>query len=129
MLVNSQLNSHLIASLRRLGIPAHFQSIVVNAVETGTVPSIRNAKGAGPAGQGKLVQEVIHAAYSAFYAGLHAALFLSAALVLGAGLFTIALFGHHPTPGSSRRPEAGHSENVRQAHSRPGLGLVHWRAR
>jgi 4-amino-4-deoxy-L-arabinose transferase-like glycosyltransferase len=56
-------------------------------------------------------------------------LFLSAALVLGAGLFTIALFGHHPTPGSSRRPEAGHSENVRQAHSRPGLGLVHWRAR
>jgi hypothetical protein len=33
------------------------------------------------------VQEVIHAAYNAFYSGLHAALLLSAILVLAAGLF------------------------------------------
>jgi hypothetical protein len=39
------------------------------------------------------VQEVIHAAYSAFYAGLHAALLLSAFLVLAAGLFTFVLLG------------------------------------
>ena len=116
MLVNSELNAHLIASLRRLGIPANFQAIVVNAVETGTVPSSRHAKGAGPAAEGRLVQEVIHAAYSAFYAGLHAALFLSAGLVLAAGLFTIAMFGHHPTPGSSRRPETGRNARHR---SRP----------
>ena len=35
------------------------------------------------------MQEVIQAAYSAFYSGLHAALFLSAALVFAAGLFTL----------------------------------------
>ena len=45
------------------------------------------------AGQGTLVQEVIHAAYSAFYAGLHAALLLSAILVLAAGLFSFVLLG------------------------------------
>ena len=92
-LVNSQLNAHLIASLRKLGIPANFQSIVINAVETGTVPSA--GKGAGPAGAGygEIVQDVIQAAYSAFYSGLRAALFLSAAMVLAAGLFTMAVEG------------------------------------
>jgi EmrB/QacA subfamily drug resistance transporter len=90
-LVNSQLNSHLIASLRRLGIPANFQSIVINAVETGTVPSAGQGAGAAGAGYGKIVQDVIQAAYSAFYSGLRAALFLSAAMVLAAGLFTLAV--------------------------------------
>jgi hypothetical protein len=47
------------------------------------------------------VQEVIQAAYGAFYAGLRAALVLSAVLVLAAGLFTIAMFGTHAGP---RRP-------------------------
>ncbi len=90
-LVNAQLHADLTNRLKHLGIPANFQSIVINAVETGTVPSNGHTKGAGGAagaGQGKLVQEVIHAAYSAFYAGLHAALLLSAILVLAAGVFT-----------------------------------------
>ncbi len=99
MLVNAQLNAHLVDSLRRLGIPANFQAIVISAIETGTVPSSRNAAGAGPASQAKLVQEVINAAYSAFYDGLHAALFLSAGLVFAAGLFTVLWFGsHHSRP-------------------------------
>jgi hypothetical protein len=51
------------------------------------------------AGQGKIVQDVIHAAYAAFYSGLQAALFLSAALVLAAGLFTIIMF-RKPGPPS-----------------------------
>jgi MFS family permease len=92
-LVNSQLNTHLIASLRKLGIPANFQSIVINAVETGTVPSAGQGAGPAGAGYGKIVQDVIHAAYSAFYSGLRAALFLSAAMVLAAGLFTVAVEG------------------------------------
>jgi EmrB/QacA subfamily drug resistance transporter len=92
-LVNSQLNAHLVASLRSLGIPANFQSIVINAVETGTVPSAGQGAGPAGAGYGKIVQDVIHAAYSAFYSGLRAALFLSAAIVLAAGLFTIAVEG------------------------------------
>ena len=45
------------------------------------------------AGQGKLVQEVIQAAYSAFQSGLHAALYLSAVLVLAAGIFSFILLG------------------------------------
>jgi EmrB/QacA subfamily drug resistance transporter len=108
MLVNAQLNAHLIASLRRLGIPANFQSIVITAIETGSVPSSRNASGAGPASGGRLVHEVIDAAYSAFYAGLHAALFLSAGLVFAAGLFTVLWFGsHRPSAlaGDDSRPE------------------------
>jgi MFS family permease len=89
-LVNSQLRSSLVGSLKHLGIPDTFQSIVINAIETGGVPSSGSTKGAGgaeAAGQGSLVQKVIHAAYDAFYSGLHAALLLSAILVLAAGLF------------------------------------------
>ncbi len=95
-LVNAQLRSSLTGRLKHLGIPANFQSIVIHAVETGGVPSSGNTNGAGGAagaGQGTLVQEVIHAAYSAFYAGLHAALLLSAVLVLAAGLFSFVLLG------------------------------------
>ena len=93
-LVNAQLRSSLTSRLQHLGIPANFQSIVIHAVETGTVPPNGHGKGAGgaaAAGQGTLVNEVIHAAYSAFYAGLHAALYLSAILVLAAGLFAFVL--------------------------------------
>jgi MFS family permease len=92
-LVNGQLHSSLVGRLVHLGIPASFQSIVINALETGQVPSSNNAYKEGNA---KLVQEVIHAAYDAFYSGLRAALFLSAFLVLAAGVFTlIVLRGHN----------------------------------
>ena len=57
---------------------------MINALETGRVP----ASGTAPAQQGKLVQQVIQAAYDAFSAGLHAALYLSAGLVIGAGLLS-----------------------------------------
>ena len=97
-LVNAQLHSSLISRLGHLGIPANFQSIVINAIETGTVPSSGRANGAGPAGEGQLVQEVIHAAYSAFYSGLHAALLLSACLVLAAGLFAFVDLGRPHQP-------------------------------
>jgi predicted MFS family arabinose efflux permease len=88
-LVNARLSSSLTSQLKHLGIPANFQSIVINAVETGGVPSSGNTAGAGGAagaGHAGLVQEVINAAYSAFRSGLHAALYLSALLVLLAGL-------------------------------------------
>jgi EmrB/QacA subfamily drug resistance transporter len=107
-LVNAQLHSDLIARLRHLGIPANFQSIVINAIETGTVPSSGHAATAGPAGEGTLVQEVIRAAYSAFYAGLHAALYLSAFLVLAAGLFTVVAFGQSHQSHQPHRPHQQH---------------------
>jgi EmrB/QacA subfamily drug resistance transporter len=109
MLVNAQLNAHLVASLRRLGIPANFQSIVITAIETGTLPSSRTAGHAGPANEARLVHEVINAAYSAFYAGLHAALFLAAGLVFAAGLFTVLWFGRH----QRQRRRRGHPQEHR----------------
>jgi EmrB/QacA subfamily drug resistance transporter len=95
-LVNAQLSSGLVGKLRHLGIPATFQAIVIHAVETGGVPSSGNASGAGgaeAAGHGSLVQQVINAAYSAFRSGLHSALYLSAVLVLLAGLFAVVALG------------------------------------
>jgi EmrB/QacA subfamily drug resistance transporter len=83
-LVNARLHSDLVASLNHLHIPANFQAIVINALETGTVPA--NGQTAGPAGQQATVNAVIHAAYGAFAAGLHAALYLSAVLVALAGI-------------------------------------------
>lgn len=50
------------------------------------------------------MQEVINAAYSAFYASLHAALFLSAGLVFAAGLFTVLWFGSHHIADAARTP-------------------------
>jgi MFS family permease len=81
-LVYSQLRSSLTIQMTHLGIPAGFQTLVANALETGQIP--RNT--ASYASYGKLVQEVIGAAYTSFHNGLHAALYLSAGLVLAAGL-------------------------------------------
>jgi EmrB/QacA subfamily drug resistance transporter len=100
-LVNARLNASLTSQLRHLGIPATFQSIVIRAVETGGVPSSPNARGAGGAagaGHSSLVQQVINAAYTAFHDGLHAALYLSAGLVLFAGLFAVAVLGLREPP-------------------------------
>jgi hypothetical protein len=84
-LVNSQLQVSLTSRMNVLGIPKGFQGLVANALETGQIP--RNT--AQYAGFGKLVQEVIGAAYQAFHHGLHAALYLSAGLALFAGLLAV----------------------------------------
>jgi EmrB/QacA subfamily drug resistance transporter len=95
-LVNSQLSSNLIGRLHQLGIPATFQTIIINAIETGGVPSSGNTSGAGGtagAGHAGLVQQVISAAYTAFHDGLRDALYLSAALVFLAGVLALATLG------------------------------------
>jgi predicted MFS family arabinose efflux permease len=83
-LVYSQLNASLVAQMNHLGVPRAFQGLVVTAIETGQIPQNTSAY----AGFGKLVQEVIGAAYTAFHDGLRAALYLSAALVLVAALLS-----------------------------------------
>ena len=88
-LVNAQLHSDIIARMQALGIPKSFESVVINGVETGLVPSAGNTPKTGF--EAKLVQEVITAAYSAFESGLHAALYLGAALALAAGIFSFVL--------------------------------------
>jgi EmrB/QacA subfamily drug resistance transporter len=84
-LVNSQLRGNLTGQMNHLHIPIQFQGLIINALETGQIP--RNT--AEYAGFGKLVQEVIGAAYQAFHHGLHAALYLSAGLALLAGLLAV----------------------------------------
>ena len=90
-LVNSQLHSSLVSRMNHLGIPSGFQNLVINALETGQIP--RNT--AQYAGFGKLVQETIGAAYSAFHDGLHAALYLAAGLALVAGLLALVTLRSH----------------------------------
>jgi EmrB/QacA subfamily drug resistance transporter len=84
-LVYSQLHASLATRMNDLGVPKAFQGLVTNAIETGQIPKNTNAY----AGFGKLVQEVIGAAYQAFHDGLHAALYLSAGLALAAGLLAL----------------------------------------
>jgi EmrB/QacA subfamily drug resistance transporter len=88
-LVNAQLHSDIVSRMQALGIPKSFESVVINGVETGLVPSAGNTPKTGF--EAKLVQEVIQAAYSAFESGLHAALYLGAALVLAAGIFSFVV--------------------------------------
>jgi EmrB/QacA subfamily drug resistance transporter len=93
-LVNAQLRATLTGKLNHLGIPPSFQAVVINALETGGVPPSGKSPG-GPPGEASLVRQVIQAAYAAFGAGLHAALYLSAGLVLGAGLLAALTLAPH----------------------------------
>lgn len=87
-IVIGKLQTALVASLTKLGLPKSIQPIVINGVLTGQVPSVGATSSQAPPGQGKLVRQVIHATYSAFESGLHDALFVSAGLVAGAGILT-----------------------------------------
>jgi EmrB/QacA subfamily drug resistance transporter len=96
-LVYSQLHASLVTQMNHLGVPASFQGLVINAIETGAIP--KNTS--GYSGFGQLVDEVIGAAYTAFGDGLHAALYLSAALVLAAGLLALITLGSRPADTGS----------------------------
>ena len=98
-LVNAQLHADLVSRLTHLGIPAGFQSIVVNAIETGGVPPSGATTSAGGPGNAAIVQQVINAAYQAFGTGLHAALYLAAGLVIGAGILTAVTLRPPTRPG------------------------------
>jgi EmrB/QacA subfamily drug resistance transporter len=87
-IVIGKLRTSLVASLTKLGLPKVIQSIVIKGVLTGQEPSVGGSSSQAPAGQGKLVREVIHATYSAFLSGLHDALYVSAGLVAAAGVIT-----------------------------------------
>jgi MFS family permease len=86
--VNAQLTGGLERKLRQLGIPHNFQQLVVNAVTHGTAvpPSAQSVKSAGAQGQASLTDKVIAAAEHAAGRGIHISLWISAALVLAAGV-------------------------------------------
>ncbi len=87
-IVIGKLQTALVASLTKLGLPKYIQPIVIKGVLTGQEPSVGGSSSQAPAGQGVLVRQVIHATYSAFQSGLHDALFVSAGLVAAAGILT-----------------------------------------
>ena len=96
-LVYSQLRTSLVTQMNHLGVPPSFRGLVVNAIETGQIPQNTNAY----AGYGKVVQEVIGAAYTAFGDGLRAALYLSAGLVILAGLLSFITLRSQPADSGS----------------------------
>jgi EmrB/QacA subfamily drug resistance transporter len=102
-IVNSRLTADITASMQRLGLPRGLQQIVINGVETGAAPSSSNL-GSIEQAYGKLGAEVVNAAYSAFQAGLHIALYLSAGLVFAAGVFSfVALAQRESALPAARR--------------------------
>jgi hypothetical protein len=79
-LVNANLTAGLTNRLHALKIPANFISVIINAIETGIVPS-------GVKGGGSIEDKVIVAAYAAFRSGLKTALLTSGvALLIGAAI-------------------------------------------
>lgn len=85
-LVNSFLNSDLTSRLNQLNIPANFQSIVIDAIETGNVPA--GGDQAASAAYGPIVNQVINATYAAFHRGLEVALLVSGIMILLAAILT-----------------------------------------
>lgn len=93
-IVNSQLTSHLVASLKALHIPAQFNSLIITAVEQGGAPSAGGGGGSGPTAalaNSPIAKKVLGAAYSAFGDGLHIALSLSAWMLVATAL-VVAVF-------------------------------------
>jgi EmrB/QacA subfamily drug resistance transporter len=86
-LVYGQLTTSLTHRFVQLGVPLAFRGLVQNALETGQIPQNTSQYSSF----GALVQEVINAAYSSFGDGLRDALYLSAALVVAAGILAGAV--------------------------------------
>jgi EmrB/QacA subfamily drug resistance transporter len=91
-LVFARLSSSLTANLQQLRVPAAEKSeiiavepLIIHVIETGQAGLASHYAGFGP-----IVGEVLQAAYRAFGDGLHAALYLAAALVLFAGVLAAA---------------------------------------
>jgi hypothetical protein len=93
-LVFSQLNASLTTHLQQLGVPLVYKSFIIQFIETGQVSGI-NANNYSTSNSE--VAKVIGAAYSAFGDGVHAALYLSAGLVLLAGLLAFVTLREVPT--------------------------------
>jgi EmrB/QacA subfamily drug resistance transporter len=90
--LNSTLNSHInalhVSAADKTAIMA-FKPLIIQVIETGQIDKYLNKF----ASQGSLVAEVEGAAYAAFGDGLHAAFYLSAGLVIVAGLLAAFTLG------------------------------------
>ncbi len=99
-LVNANLNGDLVGRLRALHIPSNFIAVVINAIETGSVPS-GVAPQSGGSGVAGIENKVIQAAYGAFHAGLNEALVVATACMVLAGIVAAATMGARRSRTSS----------------------------
>jgi MFS family permease len=106
-LVNAHLTGDLRVQLKTLGVPASFQSIVIQAIKQGSVPT-GTSTASVTAQYGGLVIKVLDAAYEAFLDGLRTSLEVAAVAIMLAA--AIAWWTNRP--GSS-----GHSDTSDPTHS------------
>jgi EmrB/QacA subfamily drug resistance transporter len=99
-LVFSQLSSTLNSHIAALNVSASdkaaimaFKPLIIAVLETGQIDKYLKQY----SGQGGLIAQVEGAAYAAFGDGLHAAFYLSAGLVIIAGLLAAFTLGKRPT--------------------------------
>jgi predicted MFS family arabinose efflux permease len=96
-LVNAHLTGDLTHRLKVLKIPANFISIIINAVETGTVPS-------GVKGGSSIEDHVIQAAYGAFRSGLEQSLVIAGVGMLIAAVIAVRTLGPRQDASSELVP-------------------------
>ncbi len=117
--VNAQLTGSLKERLNSIGIPAHFQSIVLRAITHGGVPNSGSAKAQAPPGTSSIVDKVISAAYGAFGDGLHIALTLSGSMLcLGAVIALLAV--KRPPQRLVDLTDVDQQEDMGALHARSG---------
>jgi EmrB/QacA subfamily drug resistance transporter len=85
-LVNAHLTADLTSRLKVLKIPSNFISIVINAIENGTVPG-------GVQGGSSIEDHVIEAAYGAFRSGLEEALITAGIAMMVAAFIAATTLG------------------------------------
>ncbi len=83
-LVTSRLTADLTVQLQQNHVPLAFKSLIVTALMTGQANPTQYAQ------YGDIVLRALNAAYAALGTGLHAALYLSAGLVLLAAILAVA---------------------------------------
>ncbi|MBO0837153.1 MAG: MFS transporter, partial [Actinobacteria bacterium] len=104
-LVAARLTADITSEMQKLGLSKGIQDFVISAVESGRTPQTGSKAYAAYGSEG---QAVINAAYRAFQSGLHASLYLGAALVLAAGIFSfVLLWRHRSAEGGTSTGRAG----------------------
>ena len=94
-LFNGRLTSELTRRLAQLDVPPEFRQVIINAVETGQVPS-GGAGGASAAEQqyGSVVAKVIDATYAAVHTGVTISLAVAGCFILAGGVVAWVTLGH-----------------------------------
>lgn len=92
-LFNGRLTEDLTERLTELGVPAPFQSVVIDAVKTGAAPRGGEGAAGAEAVYGSIVEKVIGAAYQAFHTGLSVSLLVAGAVILASGVIAWTTFG------------------------------------